>query len=86
MSEVANCPLCDPTAAGDHLSLGEGTSASVCNALPPVGALMEQLQVIVLPENAHNTATSGHLKEIEVSNTRAFSLTPWDTGHQHSKP
>ena len=51
-------------------------SASVGNALPLVAdgrtfnallgapvALMEQLQAIVLPENAHNTATSGqHLR------------------------
>ena len=27
-------------------------------------SLMEQLQAIVLPENAHNTATSGFLKNI----------------------
>ena len=27
-------------------------------------ALMEQLQAIVLPENAHNTATSGLFKKI----------------------
>ena len=39
-------------------------------------ALMEQLQAIVLPENAHDTATSGLLKKIKVSNTRALSLTP----------
>ena len=40
-------------------------SASVGNALlgAPI-ALMEQLQAIVLPEKAHNTATSGLLKKI----------------------
>ena len=37
---------------------------------------MEQLQAIVLPENAHNTATSGLLKKIKVLNTYALSLTP----------
>ena len=55
-------------------------SASVGNALRLVGApmaLMEQLQAIVLPENAHNTTTSGLLKKFKVSNTRALSLTPW---------
>ena len=51
-------------------------STSVGNALlgSPV-ALMEQLQDILLPENAHNTATLG-LFQIKVSNTRALSLTP----------
>ena len=38
---------------------------------------MEQLQAIVLPENAHNTETSGLLKKFKVSNTRALSLTLW---------
>ena len=39
---------------------------------------MEQLQDIVLPENAHNTATSGLFKiNFKVSNIRALSLTPW---------
>ena len=54
-------------------------SASVGNALLLVGvpvALMEELQTIVLPENTHNTTTSGLLKKIKVSNTRALSLTP----------
>ena len=63
-------------------------SGSVGNAVLPVGtpvALMEHLQAIVLPENVHNTATSGHLKK-KVSNTRAFSLTLRDTGHQLGKP
>ena len=36
---------------------------------------LEQLQAIVLPENAHNT--SGLLKKFKISNTRALSLTPW---------
>ena len=43
-------------------------------------ALMEQLQAIVLPKNAHNTATSGLFKKFKVSDTRALSLTPWDAG------
>ena len=42
-------------------------SASFGNALLLVGApvaLMEELQTIVLPENTHNTATSGLFKKI----------------------
>ena len=48
-------------------SYGEGMSASVGNALLLVGApvaLMEELQTIVLPENTHNTTTSGLFKKI----------------------
>ena len=56
------------------ISQGEGTSPSDGNAFATGGrtfnalldapvALMEQLQAVVLPENAHNTAT-GLLKKI----------------------
>ena len=43
-------------------SYGEGTSARWERVLGAPVALMEQLQALVLPENTHNTATSGLLK------------------------